>query len=119
MNFPQPRDPTPIKQERTPTPYIPHATMYMTRGQVLKAVRVTSSNPEFNVSVTGDSRSVVRVYVNKTLIAEERVHKRNPLAHLKTLKRSRHIESLRTQLIRYGITVGDIGLYDYKLEGEL
>lgn len=67
-------------------------------------LRVSSSNP----AITG--KSVIRVYLNDELIAEEYVAKRNPLPYLRTLKRSKHLASLELQLLRHGLTLKDIGL---------
>ena len=67
-------------------------------------VRISSTNP------TGSGKSVVKVYLNNKLIASVEVAKRNPVQYLKTLKHSKHLVSLERQLLRYGLTLTDIGL---------
>ena len=69
-----------------------------------KMLRISSSNPKVN------GKSVVRVYLNDVLIAEEYVAKRNPVPYLKSLKYSKHLVSLERQLLNHNVTLTDIGL---------
>lgn len=68
-------------------------------------IKVSSTNPK----VKG-SKSVIRVYKGKQLIAEEFIDKRSPLTYLLTLKRSKHFISLERQLIKHGLFISDVGI---------
>lgn len=68
-------------------------------------IKVSSTNPK-----EGGGKSVIRVYLNGKLIAEEFVAKRNPLLYLKGLTRSKHFKSLERQLLPHGILLSDIGI---------
>jgi hypothetical protein len=68
-------------------------------------IKLSSTNPK----VSG-GKSVVRVYLNGKMIAEEYVSKRSPVQYLKGLTRSKHLISLERQLISHGLTLTDVGL---------
>lgn len=68
-------------------------------------IRVSSTNPK-----TANGKSVVRIYKNGVLVAEEYIAKRNPLKHLLTLTRSKHFTSLEKQLIKHGLFLSDVGI---------
>ncbi len=66
-------------------------------------IKVTSSNLEGGVSV-------IRVYLNKQIIVEEPITKRNPLQYLRTLTRSKHFTSIERQLMKHSLTLSDVGI---------
>ena len=68
------------------------------------SLKISSTNPTVN------GKSVVRIYLDGVLIITEEVAKRNPVAYLKTLTRSKHLESIERQLLTHGFTLTDVGL---------
>jgi hypothetical protein len=68
-------------------------------------IKVSSTNPKLK-----GGKSVIRVYKDEQLIAEEFIAKRSPLAYLLTLKRSKHFISLERQLIKHGLFLSDVGI---------
>lgn len=65
-------------------------------------IKVTSSNLK--------DKSVIRIYLGDVLIVEESLTKRNPLPYLCNLTRSKHFTSLERKLIKYGLTLSDVGI---------
>lgn len=68
-------------------------------------IKVSSTNPK-----KAGGKSVVRIYKDKVLIAEEFIAKRAPLDYLNTLTRSKHFISLEKQLIKHGLFLSDVGI---------
>ncbi len=69
-----------------------------------KKIKVTNSN------LINPTRTVIRVYLNKQLIVEEPITKRNAVQYLRGLTRSKHFTSIERQLMKHGLTLTDVGL---------
>lgn len=58
-----------------------------------------------NTNGNSNQRSVVRVYNDKNeKIAEQFINKHNPLNYIRGLSRSKHLDSLKTQCLKGGMT---------------
>lgn len=83
----------------------PMISLCVPRVYKFPIIRVSSTNPK-----TQGGKSVIRVYRDNKLLAEEWIAKRNPLAYLLTLRNSKHFMSLERQLIKHGLFISDVGI---------
>jgi len=71
----------------------------------INRIKVTQTNP-----FGGGGKSRITVKLDGRVIAVEYVAKRSPFTYLKTLTRSKHFKSLKSQLKPWGVSLSDIGL---------
>jgi len=72
--------------------------------------RINSGGLVISNTHDANNNSIISIYKNRNLIAQETVTKRGGYKYLQKLTRSKHFKSLERQLMRHSITLSDIGL---------